>query len=93
MNTENRVRKVAEKLDESLEPVAGTSDMESGARVGYTEDESEERLEEVASDQGVNLRQNSDGSHTATDESRAKRPDVTGGDTKTDESPASEPPD
>ena len=93
MSKENKLRKAAETLDDTFEPVAGTSDIADSAHVGYTEDESEERLEEVASEQGVNLKQNPDGSHSATDESKARRTDVTSGDTKTDEFPASEPPD
>lgn len=71
MSAEDKLRKAAEKLDETFEPVAGTSDIADSADVGYTEDKSEERLDQVASEQGVTLKQNPDGSHTATDESPA----------------------
>lgn len=71
-NAETKARDVAAKLDEVAEKLGGTSDMESGASVGYTEDDSEERSQEAADDQGVTLHRNADGSHTAVDESQSE---------------------
>ncbi|RBP63649.1 hypothetical protein DFO66_10979 [Brevibacterium sanguinis] len=93
MSNEKKLRDAAQGLDESLEPVAGTSDMESGADAGYQEDDSEERLQQVADEQGVTLIENADGSHTAIDESKADDADLAAGDTRSDETPPSEPPD
>ncbi len=95
MSKEKKARDAAQSLDEKLEPIAGTSDMDSNAEVGYQEDESEERLQQVADEEGVTLIRNPDGSHTAIDESKAKLDDsdLAGGDTRSGENPPSEPPD
>ena len=68
---EEKARDVAAKLDETAEPLAGTSDMESHAEVGYTEQNVEERAQRAADEEGVTLHRNPDGSHTAIDESKA----------------------
>src|SRR5690606_11002828 len=68
---EEKARDVAAKLDETAEPLAGTSDMESHAEVGYTEQNVEERAQKAADEEGVTLHRNPDGSHTAIDESKA----------------------
>ncbi|WP_309132849.1 hypothetical protein [Brevibacterium sp.] len=95
MSKEKKLRDATHSLDEKLEPVAGTSDMESGAKVGYQEDDSEERLQQVADQEGVTLIRNQDGSHTAIDESKADLDDsdLNAGDTRSKDSPPSEPPD
>lgn len=67
---EEKARDVAAKLDETAEPLAGTSDMESHAEVGYTEQNVEERAQRAADEEGVTLHRNPDGSHTAIDESK-----------------------
>lgn len=68
---EAKARDVAAKLDETAEPLAGTSDMESHAEVGYTERNVEARAQSAADEEGVTLHRNPDGSHTAIDESKA----------------------
>ncbi|WP_227492461.1 pyridoxamine 5'-phosphate oxidase family protein [Brevibacterium sp. CFH 10365] len=68
---EEKARDVAAKLDETAEPLAGTSDMESHAEVGYTEQNVEARAQNAAEEEGVTLHRNPDGSHTAIDESKA----------------------
>ncbi|WP_281389120.1 pyridoxamine 5'-phosphate oxidase family protein [Brevibacterium renqingii] len=68
---EEKARDVAAKLDETTEPLGGTSNMESHARVGYTEHNVEERAQQTAEEEGVTLHRNPDGSHTAIDESNA----------------------
>jgi general stress protein 26 len=68
---EEKARDVAAKLDETAEPLAGTSDMDPHAEVGYTERNVEARAQNAAEQEGVTLRRNPDGSHTATDESKA----------------------
>ncbi|SMX97644.1 General stress protein 26 [Brevibacterium linens] len=68
---EKKARDVAAKLDETAEPMAGTSDMESHAAVGYTEQNVEARAQNAAEEEGVTLHRNPDGSHTAIDESKA----------------------
>lgn len=72
---ENKARDAAEKLDEVTEPLGGTSEMESHAKVGYTVDHVEERAEAAAEEEGVTLYRNPDGSHTAIDESNAAEED------------------
>ena len=69
---EEKARDAAAKLDQAAEPLAGTSDMESHAKVGYTEDNVEDRAQDAADDEGVTLYRNADGSHTAVDESEAE---------------------
>jgi general stress protein 26 len=68
---EKKARDVAAKLDETSATFAGTSNMESHARVGYTEQNVEDRAQTAAEEEGVTLHRNPDGSHTAIDESRA----------------------
>ena len=68
---EKKARDVAAKLDETTEPLGGTSNMESHARVGYTEQNVEDRAQTAAEEEGVTLHRNPDGSHTAIDESKA----------------------
>ena len=68
---EEKARDVAAKLDETAEPLAGTSDMESHAEVGYTEQNVEARAQNAAAEEDVTLYRNPDGSHTAIDESKA----------------------
>ena len=68
---ESAARDAAAKLDEATEKIGGTSNVASGAEVGYTEDESDERLQAVADEIGVTLHRNPDGSHTAVDESQS----------------------
>jgi general stress protein 26 len=68
---EKKARDVAAKLDEASATFAGTSNMESHARVGYTERKVESRAQNAADEEGVTLHRNPDGSHTAVDESRA----------------------
>ncbi|WP_262776949.1 pyridoxamine 5'-phosphate oxidase family protein [Brevibacterium permense] len=68
---EEKARDVAAKLDETAEPLAGTSDMESHAEVGYTEQNVEARAQKAAEEEGVTLHRNPDGSHSAIDESKA----------------------
>src|SRR5699024_3685202 len=58
-------------LDETSATFAGTSNMESHARVGYTEQNVEDRAHTAAEEEGGTLHRNPDGSHTAIDESRA----------------------
>jgi general stress protein 26 len=67
---EKKARDVAAKLDETSATFAGTSNMESHARVGYTEQNVEDRAQTAAEEEGVTLHRNPDGSHTAIDESR-----------------------
>ncbi|MCF2585843.1 hypothetical protein [Brevibacterium sp. UCMA 11752] len=69
---ENKARDVAAKLDEATEPLGGTSEMDSHAKVGYTEDNVEDRAQDAAEGEGVTLYRNPDGSHTAIDESAAQ---------------------
>lgn len=69
---ENKARNVAAKLDEATEPLGGTSEMDSQAKVGYTEDNVEDRAQDAAEGEGVTLYRNADGSHTAVDESAAQ---------------------
>ncbi|SDS14733.1 hypothetical protein SAMN04489751_1336 [Brevibacterium sandarakinum] len=66
---EKKMRDVAAKLDEKTEPLGGTSQVESHAKVGYTEEDVENRAKDAADQEGVNLYRNPDGSHTAVDES------------------------
>src|SRR5699024_4068900 len=68
---EKKARDVAAKLDETSATFAGTSNMESHARVGYTEQNVEDRAQTAAEEEGVTLHRNPDGTHTAIDESRA----------------------
>ncbi|WP_350270349.1 hypothetical protein AAFP32_01640 [Brevibacterium sp. CBA3109] len=70
MGAEDKLRGVAAKLDETAEKLGGTSNVDSGVEVGYTEDSPEDRAQEAAGEQGVTLRRNADGSHTAVDESQ-----------------------
>ncbi|MGO2183814.1 hypothetical protein [Brevibacterium aurantiacum] len=65
--TESKARDVAQKLDEATEPLGGTSQVESRAKVGYTEEDVESRAQDTATEQGVSLHRNPDGSHTAVD--------------------------
>src|SRR5699024_2398423 len=62
--------------------------MESHARVGYTEENVEDRAQNAAEEEGVTLHRNPDGSHTAIDESRADeappKADADEGSSKTD---------
>ncbi|GAA1854142.1 hypothetical protein [Brevibacterium marinum] len=69
---EKKARDVAEKLDKTAEPLAGTSQLHSHAQVGYTEEDVERRAGEAAAEEGVSLYRNPDGSHTAIDESAAE---------------------
>src|SRR5699024_6184183 len=69
--SEEKARDVAASLDEATEPLGGTSNMESHAKVGYTEHNVEERAQKTAEEEGVTLLRNPDGSHTAIDESNA----------------------
>lgn len=71
-NGEKKARDVAEKLDKTAEPLAGTSQVHSHAKVGYTEEDVERRAGDAAAEEGVNLYRNPDGSHTAVDESAAE---------------------
>jgi general stress protein 26 len=68
---EEKARDVAATLDEASETFAGTSNVDQGAKVGYTEQNVEERAQNAAEDEGVTLHRNPDGSHTAIDESKA----------------------
>ena len=70
MGAEDKLRGVAAKLDKTAEKLGGTSNVDSGVEVGYTEDSSEDRAQEAADDQGVTLHRNADGSHSALDESQ-----------------------
>lgn len=70
MGAEEKLRGVAAKLDETAEKLGGTSNVDSGVEVGYTEDPVEERAQAAADEQGVTLRRNADGSHTAVDETQ-----------------------
>lgn len=67
---EAKARDVAATLDEVTEPLGGTSEMESHAEVGYTEQNVEARVQNVADEEGIAIHRNPDGSHTAIDESR-----------------------
>lgn len=69
---EKKARDVAEKLDKTAEPLAGTSQVHSHAKVGYTEEDVERRAGDAAAEEGVSLYRNPDGSHTAVDESAAE---------------------
>ncbi|WP_193073060.1 MULTISPECIES: pyridoxamine 5'-phosphate oxidase family protein [unclassified Brevibacterium] len=70
--TESKARDIAQKLDEATEPLGGTSQVESRAKVGYTEEDVESRAQDTATEQGVSLHRNPDGSHTAVDESQSQ---------------------
>lgn len=70
---EKKARDVAEKLDKTAEPLAGTSQVDSHAKVGYTEEDVERRAGDAAAEEGVSLYRNADGSHTAIDESAAEK--------------------
>lgn len=70
MGAEDKLRDVADKLDKTAEKVAGTSNVDSGVEVGYTEGSPEDRAQKAADDQGVKLYRNADGSHSAVDESQ-----------------------
>lgn len=70
MGAEDKLRGAAAKLDETAEKLGGTSNVDSGVEVGYTEDSAEDRAQEAADEQGVTLHRNADGSHTAVDESQ-----------------------
>ena len=72
-SAESKARDVAQKLDEATEPLGGTSHMESHTKVGYTEEDVESRAQDTAKQQGVSLHRNSDGSHTAVDETRSQQ--------------------
>lgn len=69
---ESKARGVARKLDEATEPLGGTSQVESHAKVGYTEEDVENRAQDAAEEQGVSLHRNPDGSHTAVDETQSE---------------------
>ncbi|WP_347566817.1 pyridoxamine 5'-phosphate oxidase family protein [Brevibacterium sp. ZH18] len=66
---ETKARDAAAALDETAEKLGGTSNIDSGAEVGYTEKNVEARAAEAAGTQGATLYRNPDGSHTAIDES------------------------
>ena len=68
---ETKARDAAAALDETTERLGGTSNVDSGAEVGYTEKNVEARAAEAAGTQGATLYRNPDGSHTAIDESAA----------------------
>lgn len=86
-----KARDVAAKLDETTEPLGGTSNMESHARVGYTERLVEARAQNVADEEGVTLHRNPDGSHTAVDESRLAEATATSGAASTTSGAATNP--
>ncbi|WP_413336641.1 pyridoxamine 5'-phosphate oxidase family protein [Brevibacterium sp. GP-SGM9] len=68
---ESAARDAAATLDKATEKIGGTSDVDSGVQVGYTEENVEARASAAAQSQGATLYRNSDGSHTAIDESAA----------------------
>ncbi|WP_313451473.1 pyridoxamine 5'-phosphate oxidase family protein [Brevibacterium casei] len=68
-NGEETARDAAAGLDHATEKIGGTSDIEEGAKVGYTEENVEARAQETATAEGFTLYRNPDGSHTAIDES------------------------
>lgn len=86
---EKKARDIAAKLDKSTEPLGGTSNVDQGAEVGYTERNVEARAQNAAEDEGVTLHRNPDGSHTAIDESRAAEASPTSGAAATPSSGAS----
>lgn len=75
MSTEKKLRDIAAKLDETTEKLGGTSDLDDGAQVGYTEDAVEARAQEAAYGEGVTLYRNPDGSHTAIDQTHQIEPE------------------
>lgn len=68
MSTEKKLRDIAAKLDETTEKLGGTSDLDDGTQVGYTEDDVEDRAQQAADGEGVTLYRSPDGSHTAIDQ-------------------------
>lgn len=66
---EEKARDAAAGLDRAAEKIAGTSDIEQGAKTGYTEADVESRAQTTATAEGFTLYRNPDGSHTAIDES------------------------
>ena len=68
-NGEETARDAAAGLDHATEKIGGTSDIEEGAKVGYTEENVEVRAQETATAEGFTLYRNPDDSHTAIDES------------------------
>lgn len=86
-SAEAKARDVAAKLDEAAEPLAGTSNMNSHAEVGYTEQNVEARAQNAAEEEGVTLHRNPDGSHTAVDDSKVAEA-TSSSESKYSESPA-----